>query len=81
MNKIKRALNIKLTKECHTQQNIHSILKIDNNTIALCGNDKNKIYIFNVKSWKYPVKLIGHNDTIWSMTLLSPNKIASLFIR
>ena len=77
MNKTKRALNIKLTKEFHTHQNIHSILKIDNNTIALCGNDKNKIYIFNVKSGKYPVKLIGHNDTIWSMTLLSPNKIAS----
>ena len=77
MNKTKRALNIKLKKELTTNQNIHSILKIDNNTIALCGNDNNIIYIINLKTEQYHAKLIGHNDTIWSMTLLSPNKIAS----
>lgn len=76
LNKTKGPLEFKEINHFKVDNLITSCLLIDDNHLAVCG-EKNIIEIYNLKSNQIETILGGHQKSIWSLAILSQDKMVS----
>ena len=75
-NNPKDYLKIKEIKKYNAKNLILSLLLVDDNHLAVCGNNK-YIDIINLTTFQVETQLSGHTAEIWSMALLNQSTIIS----